>query len=26
LKDGQRVMMEVTNGQKGPQAENVTPL
>lgn len=26
LKDGQRVTMEVTNGQKGPQAENVTPL
>jgi len=26
LKEGQRVSMEVTNGQKGPQAENVTPL
>ena len=25
LKEGQRVMMEVTPGQKGPQAENVTP-
>jgi cold shock protein len=25
LKEGQRVMMEVTQGQKGPQAENVTP-
>ena len=23
LKDGQRVTMEVTQGQKGPQAENV---
>jgi len=26
LKEGQRVTMEVTTGQKGPQAENVTPL
>jgi cold shock protein len=26
LKEGQRVSMEVTVGQKGPQAENVTPL
>jgi len=26
LKEGQRVTMVVTNGQKGPQAENVTPL
>ncbi|MGZ8908308.1 MAG: cold-shock protein [Methylobacter sp.] len=26
LKEGQRVMMEVTAGKKGPQAENVTPL
>jgi len=26
LKEGQKVTMEVTNGQKGPQAENVTPL
>ena len=26
LKEGQRVRMEVTAGQKGPQAENVTPL
>jgi CspA family cold shock protein len=26
LKEGQRVTMEVSNGQKGPQAENVTPL
>jgi cold shock protein len=26
LKEGQRVSMEVTTGQKGPQAENVTPL
>lgn len=25
LKEGQRVTMEVTAGQKGPQAENVTP-
>ena len=25
LHDGQRVTMEVTQGQKGPQAENVTP-
>ncbi len=26
LKEGQRVTMEVTSGQKGPQAENVIPL
>ncbi|WP_283777641.1 cold-shock protein [Parendozoicomonas callyspongiae] len=26
LHDGQRVTMVVTMGQKGPQAENVTPL
>ena len=26
LAEGQRVTMEVTTGQKGPQAENVTPL
>lgn len=26
LHDGQKVTMEVTQGQKGPQAENVTPL
>ena len=26
LKEGQKVAMEVTQGQKGPQAENVTPL
>ncbi len=26
LKEGQRVTMNVTDGQKGPQAENVTPL
>jgi len=26
LKEGQRVTMEVTAGQKGSQAENVTPL
>ncbi len=26
LKEGQKVTMEVTNGQKGPQAENVTAL
>ena len=26
LKEGQRVIMQVTAGQKGPQAENVTPL
>jgi len=26
LKEGQRVSMEVTAGQKGPQAENVTPI
>jgi CspA family cold shock protein len=25
LKEGQKVTMEVTNGQKGPQAENVQP-
>jgi CspA family cold shock protein len=25
LKDGQRVTMDVTQGQKGPQAENVIP-
>lgn len=25
LLEGQRVMMEVTQGPKGPQAENVTP-
>jgi CspA family cold shock protein len=25
LKEGQKVTMEVTQGQKGPQAENVTP-
>ena len=25
LKEGQKVSMEVTQGQKGPQAENVTP-
>ncbi len=25
LKEGQRVTMEVTSGQKGPQAENVIP-
>jgi len=24
--EGQKVTMEVTQGQKGPQAENVTPL
>ncbi len=26
LVEGQQVTMEVTQGQKGPQAENVTPL
>ncbi len=26
LQEGQRVTMEVTQGQKGPQAENVTAL
>ncbi len=26
LHEGQRVSMEVSQGQKGPQAENVTPL
>lgn len=26
LHEGQRVMMNVTQGQKGPQAENVNPL
>jgi CspA family cold shock protein len=26
LAEGQKVTMEVTSGQKGPQAENVTPL
>ena len=26
LGEGQKVTMEVTQGQKGPQAENVTPL
>ena len=26
LKEGQKVTMEVTQGQKGPQAENITPL
>jgi CspA family cold shock protein len=25
LKEGQQVTMEVTQGQKGPQAENVVP-
>lgn len=25
LREGQEVTMEVTQGQKGPQAENVTP-
>lgn len=25
LAEGQKVTMEVTNGQKGPQAENVIP-
>lgn len=26
LKEGQRVTMEITSGQKGPQAQNVRPL
>ncbi|MDX1749635.1 MAG: cold shock domain-containing protein [Methylophaga sp.] len=26
LKEGQAVTMEVTQGQKGPQAENVVPI
>lgn len=26
LNEGQRVQFEVTQGQKGPQADNVTPL
>jgi CspA family cold shock protein len=26
LQEGQKVTMEVTQGQKGPQAENVNPL
>ncbi|MCY4015856.1 MAG: cold-shock protein [Gammaproteobacteria bacterium] len=26
LHEGQRVTMQVSQGQKGPQAENVTPL
>jgi CspA family cold shock protein len=26
LHEGQKVTMRVTQGQKGPQAENVTPL
>ena len=26
LNEGQRVQFDVTQGQKGPQAENVTPL
>jgi CspA family cold shock protein len=26
LNEGQRVQFEVTQGQKGPQAENVTPV
>ena len=26
LHEGQKVTMEVSQGQKGPQAENVTPL
>lgn len=26
LYEGQKVTMEVTQGQKGPQAENVTPM
>ncbi|MBS54844.1 MAG: cold-shock protein [Oceanospirillaceae bacterium] len=26
LMEGQKVTMEVTQGQKGPQAENVTPV
>ncbi|MEE8220656.1 MAG: cold shock domain-containing protein, partial [Woeseiaceae bacterium] len=26
LHEGQKVSMQVTQGEKGPQAENVTPL
>ncbi len=26
LHDGQQVTFEITDGEKGPQAENVTPL
>ena len=26
LAEGQKVEFKVTNGQKGPQAENITPL
>tara|TARA_R110000787_G_scaffold72116_5_gene160616 strand:+ start:1635 stop:1841 length:207 start_codon:yes stop_codon:yes gene_type:complete len=26
LNEGQKVQFEVTQGQKGPQAENVTPI
>ncbi|MBU2708909.1 MULTISPECIES: cold-shock protein [Zooshikella] len=26
LREGQKVTFEVTQGQKGPQAENVTPV
>jgi CspA family cold shock protein len=26
LREGQKVTMQVTQGQKGPQAENVTPV
>ena len=26
LREGQKVTMDVTDGQKGPQAENVTPM
>ena len=26
LKEGQKVTMQVTHAQKGPQAENVTPV
>ncbi len=26
LHDGQQVTFEITNGERGPQAENVTPL
>jgi CspA family cold shock protein len=26
LQEGQKVTFEVTQGQKGPQAENVTPI
>jgi len=26
LREGQKVTMEVTQGQKGPQAENVNPM